>query len=131
MNPIFNIDLNKHPMSWEPIHQHLLHPSESVMKSIYCQQNLTGIPKQCTKKTIQAPGIRCYIEKMTTFPKGKTVDKTNLKPGELIHMYFSFHNVTSIQVFTSMHTVVCEKTRTIWLFTNSSKISPGHIIILI
>ena len=32
MNKILNISFNKHPMSQEFIHCHILHPSDSVMK---------------------------------------------------------------------------------------------------
>ena len=52
---------------------------------------------------------------MTTFPKGTTVYTSNLKQGELIHMYFAFYNLTSIHVLTSILTVVSENTITIWV----------------
>ena len=46
---------------------------------------------------------------MTTINKGTTVDTSNLQPGELVHMDFAFYNINSIHGFTSMITVVCEK----------------------
>ena len=58
---------------------------------------------------------------MTTFPKGKTVDTTNRQPGEIIHMNFAFYNVNSIRGFTSMITVVCSKTKMLWVFPTASK----------
>ena len=42
-------------MSWEIIHLHLLHPSESVMKAMCLHQTLTGLPKKCPNKMNQAP----------------------------------------------------------------------------
>ena len=48
---------------------------------------------------------------MKTFPKGKTVDSTNLQPGELIHINFDLYSVTSIRGFISTLVVVFEKTR--------------------
>ena len=45
MTPIINISFNKHPMSWELINICLLHPSDSVMKAMFCHQTLTGLPK--------------------------------------------------------------------------------------
>ena len=42
-----------------------------------------------------------YI-KYKTFPKGRTVERTNLQPGELIHMDFPFYNMTYIWGFTSV-----------------------------
>ena len=47
---------------------------------------------------------------MTTFPKVNTVDTSKLQPGELIHMDFSYYNVTSIRGFAVMITVVCVRT---------------------
>ena len=65
---------------------------------------------------------------MTTSPKGKTVDTTNLQPGELIHINCAFYKVTSVRGFTSIITVVCEKTIIIWVFPTASKRSPVQII---
>ena len=42
--------------------------------------------------------------KMTISPRGATVDKTNLQPGEILHLYFKFYNVTSIRDFTTIIT---------------------------
>ena len=61
---------------------------------------------------------------MTYPPKGKTVDTTNIQPGEIIHMDFSFFNVNSIQGFTSMLTAVYEKTIMLWIFPTVPKIYP-------
>ena len=69
--------------------------------------------------------------KVTTLPKGTTVDTSNLQPRELIHMDFYFYNVISILGITSILTVVCEKTRIIWVFPTASKQSPVCIIHLI
>ena len=69
-----------------------------------------------------------HTDNITTFPKGTTIDKTYLQPGELIHTDFEFYNVNSIRGFTSMLNVVCEKTRTIRVFPTASKISPVQII---
>ena len=65
---------------------------------------------------------------MTTSPKVKTVGTTNLQPGELIHMDFAFYNVTSIRGLTSMLTVLCEKTKMIWIFPTAFKHYPVRII---
>ena len=68
---------------------------------------------------------------MTTLSKGTTVDTTHHKPGELIHMDFSFYNLTYNLVFTSIPTVFCAKTIMIWVFDNVSKRSPVLIICFI
>ena len=50
MNPIINTSFNRHLMSWDIIHHRLLHPSESVMKTICCHQTLYGLPKVLLRK---------------------------------------------------------------------------------
>ena len=65
---------------------------------------------------------------MKTFPRLTIVDKTNLQPGELIHMYFYFYNVTSIRGFTSMITAVCEKTIIILVFPTASIQAPKYAL---
>ena len=68
---------------------------------------------------------------MTTFPKGKTVDTTNLQSVELIHVYLVFYNMTSVLGFTSMLNILCENTIIIWLFTTASKVYPVRVIFCI
>ena len=47
---------------------------------------------------------------MTTFPISTTVDTYTLQPGEIIHMYFVFYDVTSIRGFNSILTILFAKT---------------------
>ena len=91
-------------------------------------QTINSLPKHCTKKLNQAPCTICYTEKLTNYPQGTTVDTSNLQPGELIHMELYFYNVTFISVFTSMLTVVCAKTRMLWVLPTESKQAPVNII---
>ena len=58
---------------------------------------------------------------MTIFHRGTTFDTTKLQPGELLHMEFSFYNVTYIQGFNYMLTVVCENKITRLIFPTASK----------
>ena len=73
----------------------------------------------------------CHIAKITKFPKGKTVDTTNLQPVEIIHINFAFYNVTSIRYFTSIITIVCANTITICILPTLSKKFPVYIICFI
>ena len=61
---------------------------------------------------------------MTTLPKVTTVDTTNIKPGELIHMDFDFYNVTIIRGFTYTLNVVFINTIILWVFPTTPKIIP-------
>ena len=65
---------------------------------------------------------------MTIFPIVTAVDKTHLQPGEILHIEFSFYNVTYIRVFTSMITIVCAKVVMIWILPIASKRAPFRII---
>ena len=63
---------------------------------------------------------------MKTFPRLTIVDKTNLQPGELIQMDFSFYNVTSIRGINYMLTVVYENTRMLWVFPTAPQRPRTH-----
>ena len=73
MSKILNRYFNKHPISWELIHHHILHPSDSVIKCICLHQTPNGLPKHHAKKTNKIPCTICYTEKITTPPKVTTV----------------------------------------------------------
>ena len=81
MTPIIKISFNKHPMSYELINLYLLHPYDSVMKAMCHHQNLDGLPKHFPKKINKEPCKICYTEKITTTPKGTTVDTSKIQPG--------------------------------------------------
>ena len=68
---------------------------------------------------------------MTALTKETTVGTNNLQPGELIHMDFDLYNITSIGGFTSMLSVVCAKTRTLFAFPTAYKLPPVRIICFI
>ena len=102
MTPIINSSFNKHPMSRELIHLHLLHPYDSVMKEICSHQTLEGPPKRCLKKINKSSCKIWYTAKMTTTNKGKTVDISNLQTRELIHMDFAFYK-RNLHLFFHLH----------------------------
>ena len=127
MTPIINVYFNKHSISWELVNSSLLYISDSVLKAMWRHRTLTSILKQFPKKINRAPCRICYTKK-TTFPKGTTIDTTNLQLEGKFHMYLSSYNVPSILGFTSMLNVVCAKTRTLWVFPTASKIACVRII---
>ena len=102
----------------------LLHPSVSGMKKMCHHQTITGLPKQFPNNINQASSTICYTKNITASPKGTTVDTTTLQPRENIQIELAFYNVTSVQVFTSMLTVVCAKTRMILVFPTAYKRTP-------
>ena len=66
------------------------------------QQTFNVLTKHCPNKLNQVPCTIFYTAKMKTFTKGTTVDKTNLKPGELVQMDFS-----STMLLPSMDSLPC------------------------
>ena len=128
MNQIINISFNKHPMSWDISHHCLLHPYNSVMKSMCRHQTLYGLPKHFPKKIHKSPCTICYTSKIRTSNKGTTVENSNLQPGDIVHMNSPFYNVTSIRGFTSTPTVVYANTRMLCVFPTAFKIAPVRII---
>ena len=66
--------------------------------------------------------------KIKTINKFTTVNTSNLQPGELIHMEFSFYNITFVCDFTSILTVVCANTIMMWLFPTAFKRAPVCIM---
>ena len=115
-------------MPGEIIHHRLLHPSVSVMKLIFHHQTLNGLPEHCPNKLKKSPRTICYTTKNSYLPKVKTVDTSNLLPGELIHMDVDLYNITSIRGFTSMVTVVFANTIMLCLLPTVSKRAPVRII---
>ena len=103
-------------MSWELIHKHLIHTSDSVMKEISPSPNSSWPPK--TKKS---PCTICYTAKINFPPKVTTVDTTNLQLEEPIHVALDFYNLTSIRGFNSILTAAFSKTRILWVFNTASK----------
>ena len=65
---------------------------------------------------------------MTISPRGATVDITNLQPVDILHLYFSLYNVTSILGFYAIINGVCANKITLWVFPTASKIEPVRII---
>ena len=125
-----NISFDKNPMSWKLIHWRILHPSDIGMKLILLHQNINGLPKNCPNKINKASCKTCYTEKITTFPKGKTFNITNLCQGELIQIISAFYNMTSIWIFTSMFTVLCARTRMLSIFTTAKQKKPSPYYLL-
>ena len=79
MTFIINGSFNKHLISWELIHLRLLHPSDSVMRSMLRHQNITGLPKHCPNKLNQAPFTIYSTAKMITLLEGTPVDTNKIQ----------------------------------------------------
>ena len=121
---IINIVFNKHPISWELIHRWLLNTSDSVMKTMWHNKTITGIPKNFPNHINEAPCTVCVIAKITIFPKVKTVGTINLWQGELLHVYFALYNVASVRGLTSIINEVCADATILLIFPTEYKQNP-------
>ena len=65
-----------------------------------------------------------FYKNMKTFTEGKTVDTTNIQPGEPIHTDSDLYNVNTIREFNYMIAVVCTKNIMISIFPTAPKRSP-------
>ena len=83
-------------MSWKIIQCHIIITYASITKEMFHHKTLTGIPKHFPNNINKVICTIFYTEKMTTLPKGKTVDTTKIQPVEVIHMDLDFYNLTSI-----------------------------------
>ena len=68
------------------------------------------------------------IQKKYNPPKCATAGTNNLQPVELLHLDFTFYNVTTIRGFTSMITDVREIKTMLWIFPTTSKQAPVIVI---
>ena len=62
-----------------------------------------------------------FYRKMGTFPKVTTVDSTNLQQEELLQIDFSLYNMTSVQGFAYVISLVCAKRIILWIFPAAYK----------
>ena len=74
---------------------------------------LLDLPKIKSKR-YRTQKCRCVIywkASTVNLPKGITIDTSNLRPGELIHMDFCFLEETSIRQFTCVLVIVDARAR--------------------
>ena len=72
----------------EIIHQRLGHISYDVIQCMCKEGTILGLPKSIQIPT--SPCIICLKAKATRLPKGHTVSTDTLRPGQCLHMDFSF-----------------------------------------
>jgi hypothetical protein len=70
----------------------------------------------------------CSLGKLPQFQKGNTSSTDKLKPGELLHIDFTFWDIPSHHMFTAFLTIIDAKERMVCIFCTSSKKLPIHIL---
>ena len=84
-----------------------------------------GFPKKLSP--LHAPCPICIIGGATKLPRGPLVDTTELPPGTLFHVDYTFFDVKSIRGFTAALRIVEKTTRRKWSFPTRNKRPPIDI----
>ena len=90
-------------------------------------QTLLGLPKRPFPSR-SCPCPICITTKFTNTPKVKQTLCPSTVKGELLHIDFSFWNVTSVRGFSSLLSIIDGSTRMLWNFPTASKRVPLTIL---
>ena len=114
---------------WIRIHFGLIHASPTMMKNIINKDILTDIPTSLrTKHSFHCSCYICMATKTNKLPRGRSVDKSHLKPFERLHIDFSFFGETSIRGFTTALDITCGSTSYPFGFPCRAKTPPLEIV---
>ena len=83
-----------HGLTAEILHQRLGHINYDVIQHMCKEGTILGLPKSIQIPT--SPCIVCLKAKATRIPKGHTVSTDTLRPGQRLHMDFSFFSKVSV-----------------------------------
>ena len=93
------------------------------------KQTLIGLPKVKPKRHHKACHCTiCVLTKGKNRNKGKTIDTSDLEPGNMLHMDIMFFDITSCSGFNSSLNIIDAKFRKLWGFLSSAKRTPLRTI---
>ena len=94
---------------------------------------ILDLPKRKSKRYNKEKYRRiiCWKASTVNLSKGVTMNTDNLRPGELLHMDFSFLDETFIRQFTYALVVVDAKVRKMWIFCTPDKRPPLATVIFL
>jgi hypothetical protein len=123
-----HVEYSKAPVMTHALMHHIFgHCSEDILDTMCREQTPTGLPRVPPPQYEYDCPV-CSLGKLPQFRKRKTASTDNLKPGELMHMDFTFWDITLLRMFTAVLIIIYAKTRMLWLFCTSSKKPPMHIL---
>ena len=118
-----------HNLSYEALHRRLSHICEKKITTMCKQQTLIGLPKVKPKRHHEACHCTiCILTKGKNRNKGKTIDTSDLEPGNMLHIDITFFDITSFRGFNSSLNIIDAKSRKLWGFLSSAKRTPLRII---
>ncbi len=125
--PIANSATSELPLTRLLVHQRLGHGCDTVLDTMCRNQTLLGLPKRPFPSR-SCPCPICITTKFTNTPKVKQTLCPSTVKGELLHIDFSFWNVTSVRGFSSLLSIIDGSTRMLWNFPTASKRVPLTIL---
>ena len=115
------------PLTRNLCHQRLSHGCDDSLDQACRLQSILGLPTRPFPRRTQPCNI-CTTTNFTHPPKAKTTSTVLTHRGQLLHMDFSFWNITSIRGFTSLLSIIDGKERFLWNFPTASKLPPLFIV---
>eukprot|EP00957_Ditylum_brightwellii_P110224 8407619-Ditylum_brightwellii.AAC.1 len=106
-------------LSYEALHRRLLHICKKKITSMCKQQTLIGLPKV---------KLICIPTKGRNRNKGKTIDASDLEPGNMLYMDITFFDIIPCRGFNCSLNIIDAKSRNLWFFLSGAKRIPLRII---
>ena len=114
---------------WTKMHLSLLHASSSTMNIMIKKDLLRDIPTALKKKhSFDCFSHICAFRKAKKLPRGKPVDKTNMRPFEWLHMDYEFFGVTSVRGFSAGLNITFAATSYTMCFPAPSRSPPVDLV---
>lgn len=111
------------------IHRRLMHLGNKTIDLMCKEAIMEDLPKSLpTHHPDKFPCIICWTTKSNNPSKPPTIDILCSIPGGLIHMDFTFYNITSIRGFISALNIIDASTRKLWTFVLPDKRPPLYQI---
>ena len=125
-----NAMLAKTQLDWIKIHRRLGHPSDSKLAIMCRTKKIPGLPFIFPSKFQRFKELCpiCAKGKMKITISGGVIDTSKFLPGQLLHIDFSFYEITSIRGFTCVLIIVDALTRKVWAFCTPNKRPPLDIM---
>ncbi len=124
--PTVNTSRGSTTLTRDLVHQRLANSCDDIVDKICIDQTMLGLPKSpFPKRTCQCP---LYALASLTCPRGKFLDSSLLRRGQLLHIDFAFWDKVSKLGFTSVLSIIDASTRMLCVCCTATKCAPLEIL---
>ena len=115
------------------VHRRLGHATDDKINKMAKLEIMLDLPKRKSQRyrKQKCRCVICWKASTVNLPNVFTIDTTNIRPGELIHIDFCFLEETSIRNFTCTIVIVDARVRKMWTFLRKAKDPIGYSKILL